>query len=213
MPYLTPDSAPGTTICRTLVIPADTYWLAIVNGALSELCKKWNFEKYGELTPEETAEAFAVMFDDFLASECEGAPAMVYPDNAFLLYQQFEPLFGNPMAASLVASQFLGFVYFNSPGTTDDYSRATITLRAGDYKLYILYQSATNGGKKKVWFNTDNVGEVDMYHSPAQVDQTATFNITQTEDGQAEIGIEGNGKNASSSGYQANISFVTIFPR
>jgi len=70
MPYLTPDTAPSGTICRTIVIPDDLQWKAIVNGALSELFKPWNFEKYGSLTPQETADFFYQMWSDFHESEC-----------------------------------------------------------------------------------------------------------------------------------------------
>jgi len=76
MPYLTPDSAPSTTICRTIVIPDDLKWKAIVNGALSELFKSWNFEKDGDLTPQETADFFYQMWSDFHESECAVSPFM-----------------------------------------------------------------------------------------------------------------------------------------
>lgn len=71
MPYLTPDSAPAGTICRTLVIPDDPFWLSIVTGALSELMHSYRFEQFGTATPEETAERFSQMFDEFVASECQ----------------------------------------------------------------------------------------------------------------------------------------------
>lgn len=74
MPYLTPDSAPGTTVCRTIVIPDDPLWIAIVNGALSELFKSHNFEQFGSLTPQQTADAFRLMWQDFHASRCTVIP-------------------------------------------------------------------------------------------------------------------------------------------
>lgn len=70
MPYLTPNTAPSETICRTLVIPADINWIVIVNGAVSELIKKHNFEAFGTATPEETAAVFQDMFFAYLDSDC-----------------------------------------------------------------------------------------------------------------------------------------------
>lgn len=70
MAFPTPNSVPTTRICRTIQIPDDPLWLAIVNGALSELLDIRNYEPYGTLTPEETANAFAEMFYDYLASDC-----------------------------------------------------------------------------------------------------------------------------------------------
>jgi len=74
MPYLTPDTPPAGTICRTIVIPDDLQWKAIVNGALSELFKAYNFEQFGSLTPQETADIFLDMWTNFHDSECQVLP-------------------------------------------------------------------------------------------------------------------------------------------
>lgn len=73
MPYLTPDTLPSGTYCRTVLIPAHIDWLIIVNGALSELLKAENFEQFGSITPEEVADRFETMFFEFRDSECEVA--------------------------------------------------------------------------------------------------------------------------------------------
>lgn len=73
MPYLTPDTLPSGTYCRTVLIPAHIDWLIIVNGALSELLKAENFEQFGSITPEEVADRFEIMFFEFRDSECEVA--------------------------------------------------------------------------------------------------------------------------------------------
>jgi len=62
--WLTPDSTAGF-FCRRLLIPAGPDWLAIVTGALNELIYTYNFEKFGDQTPEDTVAAFQVMFDQF----------------------------------------------------------------------------------------------------------------------------------------------------
>jgi len=63
--WLTPNAAPGDTVCRVLTIPNDPAWIAIVAGALLSLTYPFNFEQFGTATPDDTAQAFAVMFDDF----------------------------------------------------------------------------------------------------------------------------------------------------
>lgn len=70
MPYLTPNSIPSGTICRTVLIPDDIDWVVIVNGALSELLRAENFEQFGSLTPEEVADRFEQMFFETRDSEC-----------------------------------------------------------------------------------------------------------------------------------------------
>jgi microcystin-dependent protein len=62
--WLTPDPTTGY-ICRRLLIPASIDFLAIVSGALNELCFDYNFELYGSLTPQQTAAIFQNMFDQF----------------------------------------------------------------------------------------------------------------------------------------------------
>jgi len=74
MPYLTPDSIPSDMICRTVVIPNSVDWILIVNGALSELFKAYNFEQYGSLTPDETAAVFLDMWSEYHDSDCMNNP-------------------------------------------------------------------------------------------------------------------------------------------
>jgi len=74
MPYLTPDTPPSGRICRTISIPADWTFLALINGALTELTKVWNWEQFGTLTPQEAADFFQTLFDDFRESECDVTP-------------------------------------------------------------------------------------------------------------------------------------------
>lgn len=76
MPFLTPDSVPSDTICRTLVIPNDPTWIAIVNGALSVLMFPYNFQQFGSVTPEDVAYRFGEMWDAYRESECE-LPAII----------------------------------------------------------------------------------------------------------------------------------------
>jgi microcystin-dependent protein len=62
--WLTPDAATGF-ICRRLLIPDGLDWLGIVTGALNELIYAYNFEQDGTQTPDQTAAAFQIMFDQF----------------------------------------------------------------------------------------------------------------------------------------------------
>lgn len=70
MPFLTPNAAPARKICRRIFIPDDPEWLALVNGALSELIKEENWEKFGFLTPAAAAATAQRMVLDFMESGC-----------------------------------------------------------------------------------------------------------------------------------------------
>jgi microcystin-dependent protein len=66
MPYLTPDTAPGTFTCWTLVIPDAVDWLSLVSGALLELGQDYNFEQFGTASVATTAAYFRDMLDNAL---------------------------------------------------------------------------------------------------------------------------------------------------
>lgn len=70
MPFLTPNDAPTTYICRRIFIPDSQEWLALVNGALSELIKEENWEQFGFVTPAQAVAIAQDMVLDFLESDC-----------------------------------------------------------------------------------------------------------------------------------------------
>jgi len=72
--YLTPDEAPPTFVCRSLLIPDDERWISVVTGALNSLAEARNWQKDGELLPDEAASAWLPRFDDFCFQTytCEG---------------------------------------------------------------------------------------------------------------------------------------------
>lgn len=63
--YLTPDSIPGTLQCRVLFIPDAEDWLAVITGAIQTLTEADNWSKWGTLTPEQAAEVWLPLWDDF----------------------------------------------------------------------------------------------------------------------------------------------------
>jgi len=67
--YQTPDDVPAQNTCRVLFIPDSAQWIAVVTGALNALALPESWEKYGTLTPDEAAEAFAPLFDEFCFKE------------------------------------------------------------------------------------------------------------------------------------------------
>lgn len=72
MPWLTPDSIPEGDTCRPLSIPDDSVWLALVSGALTELTQKFNWEKFGTLTVDETVAKMQEIIDSYYANPCGG---------------------------------------------------------------------------------------------------------------------------------------------
>lgn len=91
MPYLTPDEIPTAAICRRIRIPNNSFIIAAVNGAISELAKAWNWELFGTVTPDEIATAMLAMYEAYEESAIVcmiGAivawPSQAIPDNCLL---------------------------------------------------------------------------------------------------------------------------------
>lgn len=70
MPWLTPDEIPEGDDCRPLLIPASGAWLALVSGALTELTKPYNWQKFGTLTIQETVDKMQDIVDYYYNAPC-----------------------------------------------------------------------------------------------------------------------------------------------
>lgn len=78
--WLTPDNPPGSlTVCRAVCLPADTEYLALVGGALSMLGDAANYEKFGDEDPDDTAEFFQTILDQFYSSTMYITLGMIIP--------------------------------------------------------------------------------------------------------------------------------------
>lgn len=150
MPYLTPNVMPSGTHCRTVLIPDDLDWLIIVNGALSELCNADNFEQFGSVTPDETAERFRQMFFEFRDSKCTVLPIgaiqmwpLADPPDAWLMCE------GQAVSRTTYADLFdvIGVAYGTGDGSTTfnlpDF-RAKSPMGAGDFQDIIGFLGVGN---------------------------------------------------------------------
>lgn len=70
MPWLTGDTIPTVKKCRVISVPDDPVFIQAVNGALLDLAYPKNWEKHGNLTPEEQAGAFDEIYIEFSQSTC-----------------------------------------------------------------------------------------------------------------------------------------------
>jgi len=67
--WLTPNSIPDATICRVLFIPRNPDVIGAVSGALLPLTYSFNWEEFGEVTPDEMASAMQEMYTRWFQSE------------------------------------------------------------------------------------------------------------------------------------------------
>jgi len=73
MPFLTPNSLPEESDCRSLLIPASSEWLALFGGALTEFLYKYNWEQTTGITIDETIAKMQEIIDGFYdgCAQCE----------------------------------------------------------------------------------------------------------------------------------------------
>lgn len=67
MPYLTPNTTTGD-VCRSLLIPVN--FLHIVNGALGELERAYNWEEFGDMTVEDCVSEMTAMIENYQTGGC-----------------------------------------------------------------------------------------------------------------------------------------------
>lgn len=60
--WLTPDAIPASNTRRVLLLPDSPEWRAAFRGALAALSDAANWEQFGTLTPDETADVWAEIF-------------------------------------------------------------------------------------------------------------------------------------------------------
>lgn len=151
MPYLTPDTAPGSTRCRVLIIPDDKEWLALVTGALSELTHAYNFEEFGTATPEETAQAFRDMLALYVDCEPTVSDLIIIQD------QRTSGTHGGTFTAGADRTRTLNTEVIDT-GNHAALSSNQITLQPGTYHLTAWAIAWYVGAHRLKWHNvTDSV--------------------------------------------------------
>lgn len=67
--WLTPDNIPPSSMRVVLLIPDDSEWLAVISGVLLDLTNAANWEQYGALTPQETADKWLETLESWFTRE------------------------------------------------------------------------------------------------------------------------------------------------
>lgn len=85
-----------------------------------------------------------------------------------------------------------------------------ITLEAGTYEVVLVGVKGGSSGKVHVLFDSDDLGEIDLYAASTTYNQILSVEITVDETKSARLSLKMVDKNASSSSYTGQISYVTL---
>ncbi len=119
--YLTPDTVPTDTDCRAIFFPRSEQWIAVITGALNALVLPESWEKYGFITPEEAASAFAPFFDQFCfkQGECRVIGEIICYAGSASPYSNWLPCDGASLLRSAYPDLFavIGTIYGAADGS------------------------------------------------------------------------------------------------
>lgn len=192
--YLTPDIAPDASHCRTFQLPDDTLWLANFMGAIWDLADPQNWQKYGELSPEEAAESYQnIIFQAFDAwqNQCILVPApywdeLTADDADDTAEPETQPWYGEIVATTALVADDLTFIenlrIWIVAGAFLVLTRnvaATIAFVPIARRFTLAFRAHDLGGIVRVFIDAAEVGRVDTYSSSAGV---ANLNVFMPDD-------------------------------
>lgn len=84
--WLTPNSGATEYICRPVYIPVDDTlaFIAAVNGALNELTNAYNWEAFGDMTPDEAAAEMLLLYTQYVTDPCGINGPCLIPPNIYI---------------------------------------------------------------------------------------------------------------------------------
>jgi hypothetical protein len=212
MPYLTGNSIPVTTKCRTVELPDDPAFMASFLGALLELTYPWNWEQFGTLTSDEMARAFFDIFDQVVESVCVEPVAQEYPSSFYLTGDQAYDWSGGSIALTISTTNPHNMIVGVSPLATGNRLHYSIFCKAGTYSLKMRGQKAPTLGITKIYIDDVDTGTaIDWYNASAINNQTVTGSFAIATSGRHKMSLVCNTKHASATNFGMAVSDILGF--
>lgn len=204
--YLTPDAPSGDPVGRVLYIP-DTL-LPSVNGALQELAEEYNWEAFGDMTPEDAAYTCQLMLEDYYESE---VPVSISPQS--IGFPLWTPYSGTAFAWNSDTAQVYSGYWDYATLAINTTSTWKIRAMPGTYFFRLAgFKHSTSG---IITFLMDGVSlgiTLDMYAaSPTRNFFQSSTTFTIPDDASHTIAIKMASKNASSTNYGLRLSELLLW--
>jgi hypothetical protein len=204
--FVTPDPADFDEVCRVLIIPAG--YAPCVMGALAELAKPYRWE-VGVDSIDDAVNKMADMIDAAYESECVTMAEL--PNYGFFFWEQYKSLTGNALFENLSTSQEFNVYWRQNAPAINDEVVFEVLLNEGTYDLLINGVTAGGGGIQH-WFvdGVEQATTIDMYQAVSTFNKRATISITVIGSGAHELKCKMSSKNASSSNYRNDMTWVKL---
>jgi hypothetical protein len=205
--WITPDSTGDSNVARCLSVPVKLQ--PAVNWALDQLTFADNWEQIGTLTPQECADAFVDVLSAYYASE--DCTTMETPNHAFALWRELDELAGNDLLLGIFASQELNGAWRQSTPAINDQMQWEVMLSEGTYDLTV-YGLKNNASGIQHWIldGAEDAQTIDLYAASQTLNQMITISVVVVGSGLHTIVCKMSSKNASSSNYQNNMTWVKM---
>jgi len=163
--WLTPNLPADGFVCRQIFIPNSVEFQGLVDGALSDLASPWNFQQWGTLSPEQTAEYMAAMLVNFGEDPCQ-ADTVPTPfwDEATDLDDQEESeaqawygIFDGEFHETLENFVIAGFLAYSGQ------IGAAVTFLTIAPKFRLAWKTGSLGGIIRVIIDAVDAGTVDTF--------------------------------------------------
>ena len=141
-----------------------------------------------------------------------GAP-QVFPEHHFLLHRTAKVLVGSAISEELNTNQQpIQGMWSQQPAAQGDKWEYRFPLKSGSYTLLFRGVQFSNMGILTVRFNGVQVATFDFFNSTATFSVDYSVSVTHSADGEAVIEGEVQSKNASSTGFSIQISYLVLQP-
>lgn len=203
--YLTPNRGDGAAECRSISIPIE--YLGIVSDALSQLILPEAWEADGDITVNDAIADMTTLLDQWYNGGCM---TIGFPNFFWMLWSEIEVIDGNANTLSLNASQILGHWFEQQPAAQNDKCQLVTSLPAGEYQLHMVGHTSSASGITTVKMDGTSLGTPDWYTASGGFNAKRSLNFTVDIGGEKVFTFTMATKNASSSGYKQQVTYLYI---
>lgn len=208
--WLTPDSeeALAELLCRRFFVPDTPAFRESVSGALLELTYSWNWEQYGTMTPQETADFMLGLYNRYAldTDQCSLVPAPYWDDGDGSDADDEAPednqdwygvLVGETTWQEQIEDWFIAA--FVAMAATPAAAIAFLTIAP---KFRLAWKTSNWGAIVKIFLDQTEIGTVDTYSASPGI---ITYDVDASAYGSpVELWVEHSGEHNASATPDAN---------
>jgi len=188
-----------------IIVSYNEDWLPIVSGVLFHLAHKSIWEDAPDDILEEVADL------QYRLETPVQVPA--FPTHQLILPPQMQIVAGVDLEIIINTGNIFNGLWHRSTPNINDAMLIKFPLAAGDYILEYCYAKSSGSGIMNIGCAALGYSEnIDHYNATTQLNRIFTDTFTNDENQVLELGMEVFNKNASSSGYVQNWSYLAIRP-